>query len=202
MDTKKIQLLLAYLDYDVTPDGIPGPQTEAAVREFQKNFTGLTVDGDPGRDTQKALKHAVAYDMFRPEDKPQTAPTGTFWDEIEYFDREEFRCPCGRCGGFPVEPEEKLVREVDALRSFLGVPVIVVPPDGHSGGSGIRCKAYNATLKGSVSNSRHLQGKAADFRAIGASAATIENCLAKRQTAGAIRYWYKISSGSYHMDVA
>ena len=87
-------------------------------------------------------------------------PTGTFWDEIEYFTREEFRCQCkGKyCNGFPVEPQEKLVRTVDEIRRRLGVPVTIV----ESGGSGVRCEIHNRNV-GGVENSDHKTGNAADL---------------------------------------
>ena len=81
-----------------------------------------------------------------------------WWGNIRYFKRDEFRCPCGRCGGFPVEPQESMVRTVDEIRRRLGVPVSVV--DG--GGSGVRCAAHNAEV-GGVANSQHLYGLAADL---------------------------------------
>ena len=127
--------------------------------------------------------------------------TGTYWDEIKYFTRDEFRCPCGKCGGYPVEPKEALVRIADEMRGAFGKAVIIVPPDGHSGGSGVRCKAYNNSLSGSATNSRHLDGKAIDFSAPGVPGSTIEAYLNKLLSTGKIRYWYKISSGSYHMDI-
>ena len=99
------------------------------------------------------------------EELPKTATeeptaTGTFWDEIEYLDREEFRCQCkGKyCNGFPVEPQEKMVRTVDEIRRRLGVPVTIV----ESGGSGVRCPIHNANVGGD-SNSNHLTGNAADL---------------------------------------
>ena len=90
-------------------------------------------------------------------DKPNT---GTFWDDIRYFKREEFRCQCkGKyCNGFPVEPQEKMVRTVDEIRRRLGVPVTIV----ESGGSGVRCPVHNANV-GGVANSNHLTGNAADL---------------------------------------
>ena len=75
-----------------------------------------------------------------------------------YFTRKEFRCPCGHCGGFPVEPQESMVRTVDEIRRRLGIPISIV--DG--GGSGVRCAAHNAEV-GGVSNSQHLFGLAADL---------------------------------------
>ncbi len=160
MTTLQVQHLLAYLGYDPGPlDGDLGAKTKAAVYDFQKDFTGLQVDGLPGDETQKALRHAVAYGM---PDKPNTSGTppdggtGTFWDGIKYFKREEFRCQCGRCGGFPVEPEEDLVRTLDQIREMLGVPIII--------NSGIRCTTHNANV-GGVANSQHLYGRAADLHA-------------------------------------
>ena len=159
------------------------------------------VDGDCGAETEKALKHAVCYGM--PAKKVESTVTNKsgFWKDIKYFTRDEFRCPCGKCGGFPVEPKEALVRIVDEMRESFGKAVIIVPPDGHSGGSGVRCQKYNDSLSGSAKNSRHVQGKAVDFSAPGVPASTIEAYLKKLINDGRLRYWYKISSGSYHMDI-
>lgn len=173
MTDKQKQHLLAYLGYyagDI--DGIYGPQTKAAVERFQKDF-GITADGVAGKETEKALKHAVAYGIDKESDSTDCTNVqnnntensthkniGTFWDEIEFFDREEFRCQCkGKyCNGFPVEPEEELVRVCDEIRRRLGVPVSIVD----SGGSGVRCARHNADV-GGVGNSNHLYGKAADL---------------------------------------
>ena len=158
MTAEQKQCLLRYLGYysgDI--DGIYGQQTKAAVERFQEAFGGIVVDGLVGQETDKALRHAVAYGMLgkEPDTKLQT---GTFWDDIRYFTREEFRCPCGKCGGFPVEPEETMVRVVDEIRHRAGTPVTVVD----SGGSGVRCPEHNAEV-GGVANSEHLYGRAADL---------------------------------------
>ena len=169
------QCLLAYLGfYTGAIDGIWGEKSKEAAKAFQRAY-GLVVDGVVGPVTEKALRGAVAGTMesipnYQPPNTGTTEPntsgqppdTGTFWDGIKYFTREEFRCPCGKCGGFPVEPQEALVRTVNSIREELGVPVIIVPPDGHSGGSGVRCADYNEEI-GGVSNSQHLYGKAADL---------------------------------------
>lgn len=199
MDYKQKQNLLSFLGYYVgNIDGQWGQLSRIATEAFQKDYFGMKekVDGICGTETQKALRHAVCYGM--PAKKIET---GSFWDSIRHFTRDEFRCPCGNCGGFPVEPDERLVRAVDDMREYFGCAVIIVPADGHSGGSGVRCAAYNAKLSGSVSNSRHLLGKAADFSAPGVPASTIEAYLERIKGEGVIRYWYKISEGAYHMDV-
>ena len=157
MTTKQIQALLTYLGYDPGEvDGLPGNNTRRAVQAFQAQ-EGLEQDGSPGPLTQAALLDAVAAGRFREEDAPTPDDaTGTFWDHIQYFKREEFRCKCGGkyCNGFPVEPEEKMVRAVDEIRRRLGIPVSI--------GSGVRCQKHNAAV-GGVSNSQHPLGKAADL---------------------------------------
>lgn len=193
MDTRQIQALLVYLGYDPGEvDGIPGRNTRRAVLAFQA-AEGLTQDGSPGPLTQAALLDAVAAGRFRREDTPAPEEsTGSWWDEIRYFDREEFRCRCGGryCNGFPSEPEETLVRIADAMRETAGVPITV--------SSGVRCQTYNDTLDGSVKNSRHILGKAMDFCIRGWPAS---KTLAAVQQRPGIRYAYAIDGSYVHMDV-
>lgn len=62
MTNAEIQRALIALGYDVGPagaDGRIGSGTRSAVRAFQRAY-GLVVDGDPGRQTQAALKQALA----------------------------------------------------------------------------------------------------------------------------------------------
>lgn len=154
------QHLLAFLKlYKGQCDGIWGPQSKAAMSEFQTRFGGIAVNGLVNEESSKALRHAVAYWYDEAEAEPE-ATSGNFWDDIQYFTREEFRCQCGGkyCNGFPVEPEEKLVRTLVEIRNRLGVPITIV----ESGGSGVRCKQHNANV-GGVANSNHLYGKAADL---------------------------------------
>ena len=155
MTVKQIQHLLAYLGYySGTVDGIWGKQSAAAASRFQRDYGGLTVDGIPGEQTQAALKQAVSAGMPEPQEDDN------FWQNIRYWTREEFRCRCGGkyCNGFPVEPEEELVRVCNEIRRRLGVPVSIVD----SGGSGVRCSRHNAAV-GGVGNSNHLYGRAADL---------------------------------------
>lgn len=162
------QCLLAYLGYyEGEMDGQWGPLTEGATEAFQADY-GLTVDGVYGDGT-----HAKASEVIASKEKsviqkrreeaaqvpsgPQEEPDPEFWNTIEYFDRSEFRCPCPRCGGYPVEPDHEMVRVVDEIRRRLGSPITIVP-----GGSGIRCPEHNTEV-GGVWNSRHLFGDAADL---------------------------------------
>lgn len=176
MTVKQRQHLLAYLGYYVgVVDGDWGSGSREACKTFQRDRE-LTTDGYGGSDTDTALKYAVYNDLEKPEpvedvtdinvgnktDKDTNVPTktGTFWDDSEFFNREEFRCQCkGKyCDGFPVEPEEELVRVCNEIRRRLGVPVSIVD----SGGSGVRCTRHNAAV-GGVKNSNHLYGKSADL---------------------------------------
>lgn len=190
MTAKQKQCLLAYLGYyHGAIDGAIGPQTRAAVEEFQR-AEGLTADGSPGPLTQAALLDAVANGRFREDAKMPEVSTGTWWDDIQYFSREEFRCPCGRCGGFPVEPDETLVRLADNVREHFGAPANV--------SSGVRCQAHNDELSGSAKNSYHLRGKAMDFCVRGVSGAKLLAYVKTQQ----VHYAYQISGSDYvHMDV-
>lgn len=199
MTLKQKQALLAYLGYYDGPlDGLWGEKSRQATIDFQRAYMD-SVDGIFGEATEKRILEVISTGEEPVDDK--MSATADWWKDIRYFRRDEFRCPCGKCGGFPVEPQEAIVRAVDDLRAALGVPIIIVPPDGHSGGSGVRCQAYNDSLFGSVPNSRHVKGKAVDFIARGKSDAEIETYLGKIKSAGVIRYWYRISAGAYHMDV-
>lgn len=162
MTIKQVQCLLVYLGY--TPgdiDGIDGAGTRTAVKKFQQDFGGITVDGLAGEETQKSLKHAVAYGSLKRENATNSEyPSATETWVSKYFTREEFRCQCGGkyCNGFPVEPNPKLLSKLDLIREELGEPITIV----ESGGSGIRCPTHNANV-GGVANSEHLYGNAADL---------------------------------------
>ena len=200
------QCLLTYLGYDTGGvDGIWGDKSRLATEAFQRDFGGISVDGIAGEETEKALKHAVAYGIGKKPDSTDytdvqnnstenstNGNTGTFWDEIEYFDRSEFKCKCGGkyCNGYPSEPDERMVRIADQLRKNLGVTITIV--------SGLRCKTWNA-IQGGVSNSQHMYGEAADIYAKGVPQSRVEAELDK---IGGVRYHYAIKgSNNVHFDV-
>ena len=156
MTLKQKQALLAYLGYYVGPlDGLWGDMSHLATEAFQRDYQ-LAADGIFGAETEKRILEVVASGEEPVGDK--MSATADWWKEIRYFTRKEFRCTCPRCGGFPVEPEETMVRVVDEIRHRAGVPVTIVD----SGGSGIRCPEHNAEV-GGVANSEHLYGRAADL---------------------------------------
>ena len=195
MTLKQIQHLLAYLGYyTVLVDGINGPGTQAAVRQFQERFGGLTVDGIPGQATGKALRHAVAYGMPERDEPPVPETGGDFWAGIVGFTRNEFACPCPRCGGFPVEPAQRLVRVAVQIREHFGKPVNV--------SSGVRCQAHNAELPGSSSTSRHMRGLAMDFAVRGVPVGQVLAYTQQLVAQGVARYTYEMTGTGYvHIDV-
>lgn len=184
MTVEQKQCLLKYLGYYVGDlDGKWGQLSSVACKAFQKDY-GLKADGICGPDTEKALKHAVAYGM------PSKASGGSesegFWKDIRYFRKAEFACRCG-CGADKME--EKLIRAADKVRDHFGAPANVT--------SGRRCSTHNARV-GGVSNSRHLSGKAMDFSVTGKSASAVLEYVQKLPE---IRYAYAIDSKHVHMDI-
>ena len=191
MTEKQAQHLLAYLGYyTMAVDGIWGPGSDQALRRFQREY-GIEENGKLDEVTEKALTHSIPYGMPQFEENE----SGSFWDEIEYFTRDEFKCKCGTyhapyCDGFPAEPREDLVRILEDVRINFGVPVTIV--------SGLRCRQHNADSDG-VSNSQHMYGEAADINVRGVAPSAVEAFLARR---GGVRYHYHIqNSNNVHVDV-
>lgn len=167
------QCLLTYLGYDTGGvDGIWGDKSRQATEKFQQDFGGISVDGICGEQTEKAMKHAVAYGIEKKSDNTDCTSdhtnvqnnntenstdgnTGTVWDEIKYFKKQEFACKCGKyCDGYPAEIDMNMVKIADQIRTKIGKPITI--------NSGLRCKTHNANV-GGVSNSQHLYGNAADL---------------------------------------
>lgn len=169
------QCLLLYLGFDCgAPDGVWGEKSAGAAAEFQKAF-GLEADGVFGPATEEKILSVISG--------------GNFWDGIRYFRRQEFACRCGACGGFPAEPSETLVKIAEDVRAYFGEAAQV--------SSGVRCKSHNAAV-GGVAGSRHLTGKAMDFRIRGRTAPEVLEYVWKRP---GIRYAYAIDRYFVHMDV-
>lgn len=194
MTVRQVQLLLTFLGYNPGDcDGVDGKNTQAALRAFQQ-AEGLEPDGIAGQQTQARLREAVFQGRTKTGEEPAAVPpgTGTWWDGIRYFSREEpyIGCSCGRCGGFPVEPSEKLMRLADSVRAAAGRPMVPT--------STVRCRAHNKAV-GGVENSRHLEGKAMDFSIRGWSA---DRTLALVRQQKDVRYAYAIDGTHVHMDIA
>jgi len=196
MTVKELQCLLVLVKrssgtayYTGSVDGIRGKLTDQALRDAQQDL-GLPVTGEVDGEMEQALRRAVASGL--PEREEAAAAGGSFWEEIEFFVREEFRCQCGGryCNGFPAEPKEALVRIADRLRRNLGVPVTVV--------SGLRCRQHNADV-GGVANSQHMYGEAADLYFYGVSP---NAALAWLKGQPEVRYAYRIEGcNNIHFDI-
>ena len=180
MTIKQKQCLLCYLGcYDGTLDGIWGQQSIEGTIKFQQCW-GLEPDGVFGPATEAAIRKAVA------EEEPQEV---ILWEDIRYFRPEEFACKCGKCGGWPAEVSRTLLRTADRVREHFDSPAIV--------SSGLRCPAHNASVGGAAA-SRHMSGRAMDYRIAGMSA---EQVLAYVRQQPEIRYAYAIDGQYVHMDV-
>lgn len=154
--------------YNGPLDGIWGPESQKAAERFLADFTG--------------------------EDVPDTNvgdKIGDFWDEIEYFDREEFRCQCGGkyCDGFLHEPQEAMVRLANSARKHFGKVATVV--------SGLRCPQWNK-IQGGVEESQHIYGEACDLRISGVTADTLLAWFLQKK---GVRYAYKINGTNVHFDI-
>lgn len=160
MTIKQKQCLLAYLGYYVgSVDGKWGTLSRVATTAFQKDY-GLDTDGEFGPLTEKKILSVIATG----EAPKKEEPVGFDWDKIQYFKRREFACKCGRCGGFPVEPDPELINILTKIREHFGKPVHV--------NSGIRCSQHNRNV-GGASASQHLRGTAADITVEGVAPAKV-----------------------------
>ena len=193
MTIEQKQCLLRYLGYYAGAiDGIWGEASQQATISFQRAYMEPTqVDGIFGAATERRILEVVATGEKPKEESVIVDTAPDRWKDIRYFTREEFLCPCGKCGVFPVEPDETLVRLADRVREHFGAPATV--------SSGVRCQAHNDELPGSVPNSYHVRGKAMDFCVRGVSGAKL---LAYVQTQP-VHYAYQISGSDFvHMDVS
>ena len=187
MTIKQKQHLLGYLGYyRGAVDGKWGRLSMEATEAFQNDYLP-PADGIFGPGTEKRILEVIASGEAPVRAEPEG--DGTFWDEIRHFTRQEFACKCGKCGGFPAEPEEKLLRLADRVRDHFGSPVRV--------SSGVRCEAHNAAV-GGVAGSRHKLGKAMDFSVAGLSSTLV---LPYVQRLTGVRYAYAIDGDYVHMDV-
>lgn len=151
------------------------------------------VDGLWGPLSQKAQENFEAvYGIFTDYNLMDAVTGGkSFWEDIRYFTREEFRCKCGGkfCDGFPAEPNGLLLALADRVRDHFGAAANV--------SSGVRCQTHNVNV-GGVPGSRHKLGKAMDFRVKGVPARKVLDFVLEQPET---RYAYAISDSYVHMDV-
>ena len=123
-------------------DGIAGPNTIRAIKTYQKK-NKLKITGSINMDTyEKLFARATTKEGYL----------------SEHFRKVEFKCGCGGrwCNGYNgKEINKDLLDILEAIRYKFGKPVLIT--------SGVRCQRYNDSLKGSIKNSVHRLGGAADI---------------------------------------
>lgn len=185
-------VVTAYVGTPLVNDGLAGWLTMEAVGVYQEAM-GLPVTGVVDKETYAEILQWVGPvpDAADNHVGDKSSPTGTFWDEIEYFTPEEFMCKCGGryCSGYPAEMREEVVRICDAARKHFGRPGHII--------SGLRCQIHNAN-EGGVANSQHMYGEACDLMIEGVSA---DQLLAFILTQPGVRYAYKINGTNVHFDI-
>lgn len=114
-----------------------GEYNETNIRKLQKKYMrSCDVDGIYGTNTDRLLRHIYNCSL------------------VKNFEPEEFRCPCGKCTGYPDRMKQVELDHIQTIRDHYGKPMIIT--------SGLRCK-YENQRAGGVSNSGHLTGYAVDF---------------------------------------
>lgn len=164
----------------IAVDGYVGNETINAIRTFQAN-NGLVVDSCVGPLTMAKLN--------------ETTQTHS-WEDFPNFQRWEFRCPCGKCGGYPVEPDFRLVKVLQQIRNHFNKPLNIT--------SGIRCQSFNDSLVGSIKNSAHLRGGAVDFYVQGVNKSTLLAYCQELVRQGKIAYTYTNNTnmaGAVHINI-
>lgn len=174
-------------------DGIWGKQSKEATIKLQRKL-GIKDDGLFGAGTEEACFEALLSGESLPDNEGVIIipPTGDFWDEIEFFDKEEMRCKCGGryCDGYPHEIQPLLMQILDRARKWSGHPIVII--------SGLRCEDWNR-IQGGVANSQHKYGEAVDVYFYGKTPA---EALAWLQSQPDVRYAYQISGCSnIHFDI-
>lgn len=196
----RIQEILQSIVPDLKDDGLAGPKTLEAMKIYQEAHL-LPATGRVNDETWELLMLEIPRQEAAVEPVPEAdtgatdnnvgGTTGTFWDYIAYFKRDEMRCKCGGryCNGFYHEPQRLLMELADRARDHFDAPAHVI--------SGLRCPEWNR-IQGGVANSQHMYGEAMDIRIDGVSA---DSLLAFFQDQPEVRYCYKINSTNVHFDI-
>ena len=115
---------------------------------FISNTDDAILLADNADDFARAIARGVTdYQGGQCEDTP--APVEGY--KSKYFSESETQCHCG-CGGNDVNP--LLLKKLDELREMVGGPLEL--------SCAYRCEKHNAEIPGSVPNSQHVLGNAAD----------------------------------------
>ena len=137
------------------------------IKALQKRYLRKKdVDGIYGVDTDNLLRHVYNCSL------------------VKNFKPEEFKCECGGryCTGYPSYMKKVELKNLQSIRDHFGKPMTVT--------CGMRCRPYNNSLRGSITNSKHLTGYATDFYMAG-----VTDTLANRKAA--IKWIKKLPNHGY-----
>ena len=160
---------LKYLGfYKGVIDGIEGPKTKRAYYDLQKKyfFRKKDIDSKYGPNTDKLLNSVYNVKKY----------TKNF--DIKK-DKLYCRCKGKYCTGYPAIINVDMLKNLQAIRNKYGATTVT---------SMLRCKEWNKKVGGST-NSRHLKGKAVDFKNLKSLT------LAKRKQQ--INYWISLGNSRY-----
>lgn len=138
------------------------------IKKLQKKYMRpKDVDGKYGINTERVLRHVYNVMVHTKNFKP-----------------EEFKCDCGGryCTGYPSWMKQVELEHLQTIRTHYGKPMKIT--------CGLRCQKYNDKCKGSIRNSKHLTGYAADFYMQG-----VTDSLANRKSA--IKYIKTLPNHNY-----
>lgn len=133
-----------------------GEYNATNIKKLQKKYLrAKDVDGKYGSDTDRLLRHVYNVKVCTKNFKP-----------------EEFKCECGGryCTGYPSYMKQVELKNLQKIRDHYGKPMDIT--------CGLRCRPYNNSLRGSIDNSKHITGYAADFHIAG-----VTDTLAGRKSA-------------------
>lgn len=138
------------------------------IKKFQKKYLrAKDADGIYGTNTDNLLRHVYNVKKY-----------------TKNFSPEEFKCECGGkyCTGYPTYMKQVELENLQSIRTHFNKPMTIT--------CGMRCRPYNNSLKGSISNSKHLTGYATDFYMKG-----VTDTLANRKAA--IKWIKKLPNHNY-----
>ena len=107
--------------------------------------------------------------------------TDSDWEKSPYVSKEEFKCKCGKCDGYPSEISKTLIEDINKIRFYYNTPVTIT--------SGLRCKSHNDSFDNSSPNSYHVKGQAVDMIVPGVSKSEVMKYI-KSSFSDHLKYTY------------
>lgn len=202
MNNYWVQRNLNFLGFDCgKADGIAGNRTKSAIKDFQRNYGNLIVDGIAGPRTIKKLSEII-FNIQTQIGAKRDALAGDetirlynkkFNEVAKHFTQKEFKCSCCTANYIDIQ----LVAILETIRSeFNDNPITIT--------SGHRCYKHNISISGSSQKSRHVRGKAVDFYVHNISTSDVLDYCNELVKQGVLRYCYTNNTnmrGAIHIDI-